>query len=1060
MPARRGKPRGLASRIVWVTLLVGMATAAIAGTVALVSVSNLAAERRASRDNVALRLIEGTIEERLRSATGVLDRAATLSVAASGDTAVAESLSLLETANREIFSQLVVVRFSDASVLYSGPRRLTSADVRRIPAYASARRGLTGFSSVPSDEEAPEIWATRTAVAAGEEPVIIIARLDNGFIKRALRSAVLDDPERVALMLEGDTVVGSVGIGDGTSAGAVTWDAGRGGVGTVLMNTGGKVLSGHYHDVDAAGELSWRLVAAEPARSDALATLSTTIVPAGILVAGALLAALVGWVVTTRLLRPLRDLEGTARTAASGAYVNPLDYTGDDEVGRVAAAFNEVALRLNSLHDLSQLLASTSRLDHVLDGILSAMEHIVGRGSAAIYLVNGETLVPARTRGAGTADVQPTRMERGGWLARSLDSSHPVSLTRAAEELVDEIPGLSAVGMCSVIAAPLVAGNEPLGLVVVVLEEDVPVSDARLEMVRTFSAQAAVAVQTSRLFEIESDSRRIAEALRDVAERLVRPEALDRALRSVEDTIRVLFGASMVRVCVADPRALGLPAEAADDALRQLGLRVVDGRTEAIVVGHGEDADVDRVLDEYDAHQLLAVPIASESGHESALLAVLPGGAASDRLSVAGALADEIALALDNAYFYERAVARAGNLETIFRISQDVASHLQVNVVLNRVIDVVQKILSADAVLLWSFDRRKRLLEMAMARGDVPPGVIGRDLESGEELAGMVFASGKPSVLNDLSPAMGSMPGQAAEHELRSLVAVPLLARGRATGVLMVLARESQAFDDEDLNMLQTFASQAALALDTARLYSTEHEVAKVLQKSILPGDLPEFPEVDAGAVYAAASGDVEIGGDYYDLFRGPDGALWFAIGDVCGKGVHAATKTSMIKYSLRGLVAAGMPPGRAAAEVNRMAAETGDTSDIVTLWVGRYEGETGSLTWASGGHPPVILRRADGSEEELGPTGPILGAFRDVSYEEGNTIFKTGERLLLFTDGVTEARRGGEFFGGERAARQLSADRTPVEDARMVLQAVREFVNRELRDDVAVVVIAPRRQS
>ena len=168
-------------------------------------------------------------------------------------------------------------------------------------------------------------------------------------------------------------------------------------------------------------------------------------------------------------------------------------------------------------------------------------------------------------------------------------------------------------------------------------------------------------------------------------------------------------------------------------------------------------------------------------------------------------------------------------------------------------------------------------------------------------------------------------------------------------------------------------------------MYSREHDVASILQASILPGDLPEFAEIEAASVYEPAGADVEIGGDYYDLFRAPDESIWFAIADVCGKGVVAATKTSMIKYSVRSLVAAGLGPANVLGEVNRMVVATGETSDIVTLWVGRYDPSAGELSWSSGGHPPAaLLRPGAGEVEWLSPTGPLLGALADVVIRGG----------------------------------------------------------------------------
>jgi serine phosphatase RsbU (regulator of sigma subunit) len=222
---------------------------------------------------------------------------------------------------------------------------------------------------------------------------------------------------------------------------------------------------------------------------------------------------------------------------------------------------------------------------------------------------------------------------------------------------------------------------------------------------------------------------------------------------------------------------------------------------------------------------------------------------------------------------------------------------------------------------------------------------------------------------------------------------------------------------------------------------------------------LPQYPEIDAASVYQPAGAEAEIGGDYYDLFRGPDGAIWFAIADVCGKGVIAATKTSMIKYSVRAFVAAGLSPSALLGEVNRIVTESGDTSDIVTLWVGRLDLETGNLAYASGGHPPGIARHIDGTTERLMPTGPLLGALAEVVYGEHTVKLGENDVVLLYTDGVTEARSSKEFFGEDRVEEAVMAGGSAEEIVRRLLTMVRRWVHGELRDDVAVLAVALKAQ-
>jgi serine phosphatase RsbU (regulator of sigma subunit) len=284
---------------------------------------------------------------------------------------------------------------------------------------------------------------------------------------------------------------------------------------------------------------------------------------------------------------------------------------------------------------------------------------------------------------------------------------------------------------------------------------------------------------------------------------------------------------------------------------------------------------------------------------------------------------------------------------------------------------------------------------------------------------------------------------------------VPLLARGSAVGVLSVFSESAAAFDEEDMGLLQTFASQAALAIDTARLYSHEHAVAATLQRSILPEKVPEFREVEVATAYEPAGSEVEIGGDYYDFMRSPDGRIVMAIADVCGKGVEAATKTSMLKYSIRALVAAGFGPAQCLDEINRMVTAKGDPSDILSVWLGFLDVSGGTLRWASGGHPPGLALRAGSSEiTRLEPTGPILGAALTVSFDEEVVEVGPGDTILLYTDGVTETRTGNRLFGEGRVRRALRYGGTAKSVVDHLVSALARFSPGELRDDVAIVAV------
>ena len=1065
MAAGGRRTGGLAAHIVRVTLLIGVVTVFVAGSVAVIGASRLAAGQVAAQDQTTLQFVEDQIVERLATAETVASRIAALVASSADHTELDTRIGPVFDSGNGLVDEIMVCN-RDGSVVSAYPSSVETAAVTGNAAYKRALRGNTGFYQDSAAAIDSAYWLTRTTSDLAGKQMIILMRLDLGSVKTGIQE-VRGIGQRSLWVLDSGREIIRAGRGGAEDLAAAHWKPTSPSEGQINVSAaGGTRLTGVYADLQGVEGIDWRVVVLEPA-SMVIGDTALAVTPSIlVLLLGGGVAVFAAWVMSQRLVAPLRALEVAAYRAATGSYVKPISTRRDDEIGQVADAFNAVALRLNALHDLSQLLASASRLDQVLDGILSAMGHIVGPGVAAIYLLDdtGRWLVPAAARGADVDLAQKVDALGEGWLARSLRDADSVAHSGDAKRLADELPGLADSNSVALVA-PLVSGQEALGVVVVLKAKEDPITDAEREMVRTFSAQAAIAVHNSRLFAIETESRRVSDGLRAIAEQLVRSDGIEPSLRRVEALVVELFGALSASFAVMDRDSLGLRPLAErteEDGLSSFALRVLlrEDAQKPAVIERGEDVGGDSIMERTGAERLLVIPISVESSHGAVLVVALPAMGVGEReLEMAEAVTNEVALALENAYLYERALTRAANLETIFRISQAVGSSLQVNVVLNRVLDVVQKILSADAVALMTYDARRRVITTSMARGSVSADIVGLRLSPGEDVPGYVFSTGEPAVFRDLQVSMGGIAGSAASQGLSSMLAVPLLARGNSIGVLVVFSAEVGAFSDEDLNVLQTFASQAALAADTARMYSREHEVASILQASILPGDLPEFEEIEAASAYEPAGADVEIGGDYYDLFRSSDGAIWFAIADVCGKGVLAATKTSMIKYSVRSLVAAGLGPASVLGEVNRTVSESGEASDIVTLWVGRYDPETGVLSWSSGGHPPsALLRPGPKAVEWLGPTGPLLGALADAVFGEETVTLSEGDIVLLYTDGVTEARNGNIFFGEERVRESVLVGGTPRELVRRLLTAVRRFGRGDLRDDVALLAVAVRR--
>ena len=988
--------------------------------------------------------LANSLRTRMRAASDVLD------VIASGMSSANEGLNSRQwAAGFEHFDRLVLMAPSGQPISTYPLAAMSEPVPSEVVVAASP---TTRFVHTGADAVAAriEVWAVKRL--AGPGGGMVAGRVRTGFIDEAV------DRGGVAGWLVCVTCEhGPIAITDGAKAVPLRYapDVGAAEAGDVtVVGSGG--LQGRFLQISDVPGLTWRVAVLEP-RSRIITYARHALTPAAIAATLVSALAILGAAVGSRILvAPLRELERRAQRAASGAYVRPIEFERRDEVGRLADAFNDLTTRLNSLHDVSRLLASASRTDQVLDSILVAVAHIAPASAAAVLLtdtVTGE-LVAERVSGASPVAVNARiSTEEHFALRQALLANGPVSLPRRG------VFGAQDRGQC--VALPLVVRDEAFGLLLL-WDAERPLSDAEMETLGTFGSQASIALRNARLFETEYASRVEAEALREVAEHLANPRDLDLALSSVGELAGRLMGADRVVLGVWERDAFGLPES--EEPERQGALLQVMASAGASASGGTlviEDVGKRPLAEAYrplGVQSLIIVPLSVGDdpvgclGFEYARGGVWFGEA---HLGIANTIGKQLSLALANTYLFAQEQRKAANIETIFRISQAVGSSLETKVVLDRVLEVVQKIFSADAVSLMTYDTTKRLLVTPMARGMISQEILDLEVEPGEDVPGDVFEHRRPRMLGRLDPTAQGVEAYAASRGLRSLVAVPLLARGRSIGVLNMFSRDPHAYREEDVELLSTFATQAALAIDTATLYGREHAVASVLQSSIVPDVLPQIPGIDADSVYRPAGREAEIGGDYYDLFQIADGRLVVAMCDVCGKGVDAATKTSRVKYSVRALAASGSSPGRIVSEVNRIVSDTGDSSDIVTLIVGILDRRTGKLTYANGGHPPAMLLPPSKREPlRLCATGPLLGALATAHFGESVVEAPVGSLMLLYTDGVTEARRGNRFFGETRVRRALAGGGSAADVTRRVLSCLRRFAPGDLRDDVAILAI------
>ncbi|HUR75816.1 MAG TPA: GAF domain-containing SpoIIE family protein phosphatase, partial [Sporichthya sp.] len=294
--------------------------------------------------------------------------------------------------------------------------------------------------------------------------------------------------------------------------------------------------------------------------------------------------------------------------------------------------------------------------------------------------------------------------------------------------------------------------------------------------------------------------------------------------------------------------------------------------------------------------------------------------------------------------------------------------------------------------------------------------------------------------------------------------ALPLIARGRLLGVMLVGGQSGRGFVVDEMALLADLSRTAALAIDNARLYEEQTLIAEGLQSWLLPRELPDVIGCEFGARYAAGGEGTEVGGDFYDVFPLPGGGCGIAIGDVCGKGAEAAAITGIAREVLRLLIRDGASPPVALSRLNETLLGLGDRGRLCTVVLGtvRPREDGVAVRFSSAGHPPPVhvghSDRGGGRVRFVGNSGSLLGVLSDIDVSDDEVVLAPGESLVLYTDGVTE-RRGdhGLFFGEDNLLDALrpAHGATASELAGVVEGATQHFGAKGVpRDDLAVLVV------
>jgi serine phosphatase RsbU (regulator of sigma subunit) len=344
--------------------------------------------------------------------------------------------------------------------------------------------------------------------------------------------------------------------------------------------------------------------------------------------------------------------------------------------------------------------------------------------------------------------------------------------------------------------------------------------------------------------------------------------------------------------------------------------------------------------------------------------------------------------------------------------------------------------------------------EILQLTADTARRIIGAE----EASAAVIGATPRLPPLAATSPAqLDTTPREMARLSAR------LADRGLEIGAIELGDRPDREFTARDEAILAQLAGLSSVAISNARLYDRERTVARTLQRSLRPGALPQVPGLAAAVRFRPAGENIELGGDFYDLYKARDGGWAALIGDVQGKGPDAAAVTALARHTLRAAATYEHSPSAVLSLLHRALRDQRSDDRFITVAYAHMQVavEHVRLELACGGHPLPLVVHPDGGVEAVGRLGTLLGTDIDPLLADVTVELEIGDVLVLYTDGVTEVRRRRiEVFGSRELTRLLQScgGLRPAQVAERVEAAVLNASEGRLRDDVAILAFGPTR--
>ncbi len=442
------------------------------------------------------------------------------------------------------------------------------------------------------------------------------------------------------------------------------------------------------------------------------------------------------------------------------------------------------------------------------------------------------------------------------------------------------------------------------------------------------------------------------------------------------------------------------------------------------------------------------------------------------KLALLNNIGNQMGNSLERAHLFDLLrEQRIQEQSALLELSKQLLGRLDMDDIIGYLVEVVPKLMKADACALMLPAEDPNFLEFRVAKGWSLDPVAGNKLIPLDERSGpgTVMLTQIPMIASNIEerdPAPWA-PDWVLAEGFKGHAVIPLVAKGKSVGVMTINTRAPRQWDADEVRFMQLTANQIALAIETARLHEQEIArermeeelaVGRKIQLSLLPEKPPEISGWEFAAIYKSAR---QVSGDFYDFYELPrkSGLIGILIADVVDKGVPAALFMALSRTVIRTMALGSRGPAAVLKKSNEMILNDSRASLFLTAIYAELERHSGRFCFANAGHNrPLWLHSSTGQCEELAEAGSLLAVMNDLELEEKEIWIEPGDALILYTDGLTEAiNEQNENFGEQRLKSVIEANSD--EDAQTILQVILSEVDTfagesPLADDLTLIVI------